>query len=248
MSARPDDGDQPAAEQPPLRRVLMSATTGLLTTVVERFWQDRGYRTARKDRGEHRFVLVRESDGTRTAVVWVDPGATATPAHVERLSRMASSFGATEATLTSGRDYGDDIYLAADEHGVECLAHEQLVTLVDRAGLRGVIREYVATTQTVSEASSTGSEASSSAVADGGAEGTRRFELQPAADHPLPVRGGLVVGGAVLSLLAVWGGAAEVTTQLQSCSGGCLPLWLVSFLPMLVMLAGSFAVVVGLFD
>jgi hypothetical protein len=240
MSETPPTGDDAPRERPPradtsLRRVLATAATPLLTTVVERFWQDRGYRTARTDRNGHRFVLVRDADGEPVHLVWVDPEAVATSGHVERLDRMASSFGDVDATLTSGREYDAAVYTAAEEHGIECLASDQLVTLVERAGLRGLVRDH---------AQSGGG----TAVADGGATAGTTWELQPPADHPVAVRAGLVVGGAVLSLLALWGGAAQVTARLQTCGGDCPLLWGASFLPLLAMLLGSFAVAVGVFD
>jgi hypothetical protein len=240
MSETPPTGDDAAAERPPssgppLRRVLASATTPLLTRVVERFWEDRGYRTARKERGNHQFVLVRERSGEPAHLVWIDPDAMATPRHVERLDRMAASFGDADATLTSGREYDAAVYAAADEYGIECLASDQLVTLVDRAGLRDLVRDHVQSTP-------------ANAVADGGATTRRTVELQPPADHPVTVRAGLVVGGAVFTLLALWGGAAQVTSRLQTCGGDCPLLWGASFLPLLAMLLGSFAVVVGIFD
>lgn len=228
------DGEQPQRADAPLRRVLATADTSLLVAVVERFWEDRGFHTARTRRGGHPFLLVRDPAGEPVHIVWLDPSATATPRHVARLDEMATAFGDAEATLTSGRDYDDAVYLAAEEHGIECLADEQLVTLVTRADLQDVVRSQAASGH--------------SAVADGGATPRSNFELQPPADHPLAIRAGLVVGGAVLALLAVWGGAAEVTARLQACSGGCTLLWGVSFLPLLVMLAGSFAVAVGVFD
>jgi hypothetical protein len=240
MSETPPTGDDAPRERPPraeasLRRVLATAATPLLTAVVERFWQDRGYRTARTDRSGHRFVLVRDTDGEPVHLVWVDPEAAASPGHVERLGRMASSFGDADATLTSGREYDAAVYTAAEEHGIECLASDQLVTLVDRAGLRGLVHD---------QAQSGGG----TAVADGGATASRTRELQPPADHPVAVRTGLVVGGVVLSSLALWGGAAQVTARLQTCGGDCPLLWGASFLPLLAMLLGSFAVAVGVFD
>lgn len=239
MSETPAAGDDASGGRPrtadaPLRRVLATADTSLLAAVVERFWEDRGYRTARTRRGAHQFLLVRDPSGEPAHVVWLDPSAAATPKHVARLGRMAASFGDAEATVTTGRDYGNAVYVAAEEHGVECLADEQLVTLVIRAGLQQVVREQAASRR--------------NAVADGGATQDSTFELQPPADHPLAVRAGLVVAGAVLSLAAVWVGAAEVTGRLQACTTGCSPLWVASFLPLLVMLLGSFAVVVGVFD
>ncbi|WP_136590353.1 hypothetical protein [Salinigranum halophilum] len=231
------DGEQPRSADASLRQLLSTADTTLLAAVVERFWEDRGYRTTRTTRGSHRFVLVRDPAGEPVHVVWLDPTAEATPAHVARLDSMAASFGDAEATLATGRDYDEAVYTAADEHGIECLADEQLVTLVTRAELREVVQAHVASMQ-------------QNAVADGGATGASAsaFELEPPADHPLAVRAGLVLGGTVLSLMAVWGGAAEITARLQACTGGCTLLWGASFLPLLVMLAGSFAVAVGVFD
>jgi hypothetical protein len=241
MSETPPDGDDTRPERPPseavpLRRLLGTADTSLLATVVTQFWQDRGYRTAQTDRGGNRFVLVRDRDGDPVHLVWVDPTARATPEHVGRLARMAASFGDVDATLTSGREYDAAIYTAAEEHGVECLASDQLVTLVDRAGLQGLVRGHARSPKT-----------NANAVADGGAT-TTTVELRPPADHPLGVRAGLVVGGIVLSLLALWGGAAQVTPRLLACGGDCPLLWGVSFLPLLAVLVGSFAVAVGVFD
>lgn len=240
MSETPTDGDDATGERPPvadapLRRLLATADASLLAAVVERFWEDRGFDTARTTRGSHRFLLVRDPAGEPVHIVWLDPTAQATARHVAKLDRMASSFGDADATLTTGRDYGDAVYAAADEYGIECLADEQLVTLVVRADLQEVVRRHAAQTR-------------QNAVADGGATERKAFELHPPADHPLAVRAGLVGGGTVLSLMAVWGGAAEVTARLQACSGGCSLLWVASFVPLLVMLAGSFAVVVGVFD
>jgi hypothetical protein len=232
---RTDGGGGRPSGDAPLRRVLGRADAGLLATVVEQFWTERGYETTRSERGGRRFVLVRDADGDPVHVVWVDPTASASPEDVARLARMASSFGDSDATLTTGRDYDAAVYVAAEEHDVECLADEQLVTLVSRAGLRDVVRSHA----------SGGSRAN--AVADGGATASRT-ELEPPADHPLAVRAGLVGGGAVLSLLAVWGGAATVTAELQSCTGGCTLLWGASFVPLVAMLLGGFAVAVGLFD
>ncbi len=227
-------GERSPAADAPLRRVLAAADDALLATVVERFWEDRGYRTTRTSRGDHRFLLVRDPAGDPVHVVWLDAAARATPKHLARLDRMAASFGDAEATVTTGRDYDSAVYAAAEKHGIECLADEQLVTLVTKSGLQVVVRRH---------ASSRGS-----AVADGGATQPSTFELQPPADHPLAVRAGLVVGGTVLSLMAVWVGAAEVTARLQTCTTGCSPLWLASFLPLFLMLTASFAVVVGVFD
>jgi hypothetical protein len=240
MNETPSTGDDASGDDPhpadvPLRRVLATADVSLLAAVVERFWEDRGYRTSRTKRGDNRFLLVRDPAGDPTHVVWLDPSARATPKHVARLGRMATSFGDAEATVATGRDYDSAVYAAAEEHDVECLADEQLVTLVTEAGLQDVVREHGASPQR-------------NAVADGGATQSSAFELQPPADHPLAVRAGLVVGGTVLSLAAVWVGAAEVTARLQTCTTGCSPLWLASFLPLLVMLLGSFAVAVGVFD
>jgi hypothetical protein len=232
-------GDRPRTADAPLRRVLATADASLLAAVVERFWEDRGYRTTRTRRGTHRFLLVRDRAGDPVHMVWLDPAGAATPKHVERLAGMAASFGDAEATLTTGREYDDAVYAAADEHGIECLADDQLVTLVTKADLGEVVRRHAASARRTDE---------QSAVADGGATQASTFELQPPADHPLAVRAGLVLGGAVLSLVAVWGGAAEVTARLHACSGGCTLLWGASFLPLLLMLAGSFAVVVGVFD
>jgi hypothetical protein len=227
---RPSDG-------PSLRQALAAAPPSLLAALVEQFWEDHGHGTRRTTRNGREFVLVRDADGEPAHFVWIDPGATATPEHVQRLTRMASSFGSEDATLITGRDYGDDVYAAADEHGVECLADGQLVTFVNRAGLRGLVKRHVDDSQT-------------NAVADGGATaGTdRTVELRPPADHPRTVRAGLVVGGALLTLLAVWGGAATVTARLQACTSDCTLLWGASFLPLLAMLVGSFAVAVGIFD
>lgn len=240
MSETPTGGDDATGERSPtadapLRRVLAAADVSLLAAVVERFWEDRGFETARTKRGSHRFLLVRDPAGDPVHLVWLDPTAQATPSHVAKLDRMASSFGDAEATLATGRDYDAAVYRAAEEYGIECLADEQLVTLVVRADLREVVRRHAASTR-------------QNAVADGGATEKQAFELQPPTDHPLAVRAGLVGGGAVLSLMALWGGATEVTARLQACSGGCSFLWVASFLPLLVMLAGSFAVVVGVFD
>ncbi|WP_152042070.1 hypothetical protein [Salinigranum salinum] len=239
MSETLPDGDDTTPERSPsadvpLRRLLATADTSLLATVVTQFWQDRGYRTAQTDRGGNRFVLVRDRDGGPVHLVWVDPMARATPERVGRLARMAASFGDVDATLTSGREYDASIYAAAEEHGVECLASDQLVTLVDRAGLQGLVRGHARSQET-------------NAVADGGAT-TATVELRPPADHPLGVRAGLVVGGTVLSLLALWGGAAQVTSRLLTCGGDCPLLWGASFLPLLAVLVGSFAVAVGVFD
>lgn len=240
MSERPTAGDgtednQPLSASVPLRRVLSAAGPSLLAAVVERFWQDRGHHTERAVRSGHRFLLVRDTAGHPVHLVWLDPAANATPKHVVRLARMADRFGGAEATLTSGRDYEDAVYAAADEYGVECLAAEQLVTFVTRAGLDEVVHSHATT-------------ASTSAVADGGATARAPVELTPPADHPVALRAGLVGGGAALTLLAVWGGAAEVTARLQSCSGECTLLWALSFVPLLLMLVGSFAVAVGVFD
>lgn len=232
-------GDRPRPADAPLRRVLATADTSLLAAVVERFWEDRGYRTTRTTRGSHRFLLVRDPAGDPVHVVWLDPTGGATPKHVARLRRMATSFGDAEATLTTGGEYDDTVYAAAEEHGIECLADDQLVTLVTKAGLGDVVRRHAAA------ARRTGGQ---NAVADGGATQASTFEFQPPADRPLAVRVGLVLGGAVLSLVAVWGGAAEVTARLHACTGGCTLLWGASFLPLLLMMAGSFAVVVGVFD
>jgi hypothetical protein len=233
------DDEQGRATRPAggtsLRQALASAPPSLLAALVEQFWEDRGHRTRRSTRSGRQFVLVSSTDGEAVHVVWVDAGATATPKHVHRLARMAASFGTEDATLITGRDYGDAIYAAADEHGVECLANGQLVTFVKRAGLGGVVRRHVESAQ-------------ANAVADGGAAERTTVELQPPADHPLAVRAGLVVGGAVLTLLATWGGATTVTAQLQACTGDCTLLWGASFLPLIAMLVGSFALVVGLFD
>jgi hypothetical protein len=226
--------ERPPPEDTPLRHVLASAATPLLTAVVERFWQDRGCRTARRTRGRRQFVMVYDADGDPLHLVWVDPEAAATPEHVERLERMAASFGDADATLASGRDYDAAVYTAADTHGVECLAGDQLLTLVERAGLQGVVRGHA--------------ESPASAVADGGAAAGSTVELQPPADHPAAVRAGLVAGGAAFALLALWGGAGSVTPQLRACGGDCPLLWAASFLPLLAALVGSFALVVGLFD
>jgi hypothetical protein len=215
--------------------VLAAADASLLATVVERFWEDRGYRTKRTKRGSQRFLLVRDPAGDPVHVVWLDPAARATPKYLARLARMAASFGDAEATVTTGRDYDSEVYAAAEKHDIECLADEQLVTLVTKSGLQAVVRRHATPSR-------------GSAVADGGATQPSTFELQPPADHPLAVRAGLVVGGTVLSLMAVWAGAAEVTARLQACTTGCSPLWLASFLPLFVMLTASFAVVVGVFD
>jgi hypothetical protein len=234
----PDDEtarDRSVSNRRPLRRVLSTASTALLTAVVERFWEERGCRTRRADRSGKRFVLVRDPADDPAHLVWVDPDATATPAHVERLGHMAASFGDADATLVSGREFEDAVYTAADEHGVECLAAEQLVTLVDRAGLEDVVRSHARS-------------ASPDAVADGGATTDASPELQPPSDHPVTVRAGLIVGGGVLSLMALWGGAARLTTRLQSCGTECPLVWAASFLPLLVVLLGSFALAVGVFD
>ena len=222
---------------PSLRRALASAPPSLLAALVEQFWEDRSHRTRRTTRSGREFVLVRDADGEPVHIVWIDPGATATPEHVRRLTRMAASFGSEDATLITGRDYDDDVYAAADEYGVECLANGQLVTFVNRTGLRGLVKQHVDASQT-------------NAVADGGAAaGTETaVELRPPADHPRAVRAGLIVGGAVLTLLAVWGGAATVTARLQACTGDCTLLWGASFLPLFAMIVGSFAVAIGLFD
>jgi hypothetical protein len=240
MSEIPPHDDDTAREPSPstgpsVRRILVEATTPLLTALVERFWRDRGYRTARTDRAGRRFVLVRDADGDPEHLVWVDPKATAAPAHVERLARMATSFGGVDATLASGREYDASIYTAAEEYGVECLAGDQLVTLVARAGLREFVRGRAQS-------------AAATAVADGGATTARTRELHPPAEHPLALRGGLVLGGTVLAVLALWVGAAQVTARLQTCGGDCPLLWGASVLPLLAMLLGSFAVVVGIFD
>jgi hypothetical protein len=219
----------------PLRRVLSTASAALLTAVVERFWEERGCRTKRTDRSGKRFVLVRDSEGDPVHLVWVDPDATATPAHVERLGHMAASFGDVDATLVSGREFENAVYTAADDHGVECLAAEQLVTLIDRAGLEEVVRSHARSSST-------------DAVADGGATPAASFELQPPSDRPVTVRAGLVVGGGVLSLLALWGGAAQLTARLQGCGGECPLVWAASFLPLLAVFLGSFALAVGVFD
>jgi hypothetical protein len=240
MSETPPDDDDTAPERPPstdapLRQMLATATTSLLTTVVERFWEDRGYHTGRTDRGSHRFVVARDGDGETGHLVWVDPEGQATPKHVARLARMRSSVGADGATLTSGREYDAPVYTAADEHGVECLAGEQLVTLVERAGLQDLVRGHAQSSP-------------DTAVADGGATAASAVELAPAADHPLAVRVGLVAGGAVFTLLALWGGAAQLTARLQTCGGDCPLVWGASFLPLLAVVLGSFAVAVGVFD
>jgi hypothetical protein len=238
MSETPPTDDAERARRPSsgsLRAVLASAPPSLLLALVEQFWDERGHRTTRSTRNGREFVLVRDPDGEPVHLVWVDPAATATPEHVQRLTRMAASFGSDEATIVTGRDYGDEVYAAADEYGVECLADGQLVTFVDRTGLADVVRHHVDDSRT-------------NAVADGGAAGRKRGELQPPADHPLAVRAGLVGGGAVLALLAVWGGAATVTARLQACTADCTLLWGASFLPLAAMLLGSFAVAVGLFD
>lgn len=233
-----DDGDtapeHPPSAAVPLRQLLATATTSLLTAVVEQFWDDRGYRTGRKDRGKHRFVVARDGDGETGHLVWVDPKGRATPKHVERLARMASSVGADGATLTSGREYDPPVYTAADEHGVECLAGEQLVTLVERAGLQNLVRGHAQSNP-------------DTAVADGGATAASAVELEPPADHPLAVRIGLVGGGTVFTLLALWGGA-QLTARLQTCGGDCPLVWGASFLPLLAVMLGSFAVAVGVFD
>jgi hypothetical protein len=234
----PDDDterERPVSGRRPLRRVLSTASTALLTAAVERFWEERGCRTKRVDRGGRRFLLVRGPAGDPAHLVWVNPDATATPADVERLRRMAASFGDVDATLVSGREFADAVYTAADDHGVECLAAEQLVTFVDRADLEGVVRRHA-------RSSSTG------AVADGGATTTPSFELQPPSDHPVAVRAGLIIGGGVLSLMALWGGAAQLTARLQGCGGECPLIWAASFLPLLAVLLGSFALAVGVFD
>lgn len=234
----PDDDterERPVSSRRPLRRVLSAASTALLTAVVERFWEERGCRTKRADRSGKRFVLVRGPAGDPEHLVWVNPDATATPAHLERLAQMAASFGDVDATLISGRELEDAVYTAADEHGVECLAAEQLVTFVARAGLEDVVRSHARSPST-------------DAVADGGATTTASFELQPPSDHPVTVRAGLIVGGGVFSLLALWGGAAQLTTRLQGCGGECPLVWAASFLPVLAVLLGSFALAVGVFD
>lgn len=240
MSEIPSTDDDPGRAKRPssgtsLRRALATAPPSLLAALVEQFWEDHGHRTTRSTRSGRQFVLVRDADGDPVHFVWVDPGATATPKHVQRLTRMAASFGADESTLITGRDYGDAVYAAADEYGVECLANGQLVTFVKRTGLGGVVRRHVESAQ-------------ANAVADGGATEHESVELQPPADHPLVVRAGLVVGGAVLTMLAMWGGATTVTARLQACTADCTLLWGASFLPLLAMLVGSFALAVGVFD
>jgi hypothetical protein len=240
MSETPHtEDDAGRAERPSggasLRKALATAPPSLLAALVERFWEDRDHRTKRTSRNGRQFVLVRDPDGEPAHVVWIDAAATATPKHVQQLARMARSFGSESATLVTGRDYDDDVYLAADEHGIECLADGQLVTFVNRTGLRELVRQRVDSTRT-------------NAVADGGATTTTDFELQPPADHPRVVRAGLVGGGVVLTLLAMWGGAATVTARLQACTADCTLLWGASFLPLVAMLVGSFAVAIGIFD
>ncbi|AUV82657.1 hypothetical protein C2R22_14245 [Salinigranum rubrum] len=135
-------GERPHTADAPLRRVLAAADVSLLAAVVERFWEDRGYRTTRTKRGSQRFLLVRDPAGDPAHIVWLDPDARATPKHIERLDRMAASFGDTEATVTTGRDYDSAVYAAAEKHDIECLADEQLVTLVTKSGLQAVVRRH----------------------------------------------------------------------------------------------------------
>ena len=218
-----------------LRSVLATAPPSLLVELVEAFWKRRGFELSRKAKGEHQFVFVNSTDGEPIHLVLVDSTAAATPKHVGRLASMAESFGSGDATVVTGRDYGNAVYAAADDFDVECLADGQLVTFVKRAGLERMVYQHATNAQ-------------SNAVADGGATPKRTYELRPPADHPLAVRAGLVGGGGVLTLLAMWGGAATVTAELQTCTSGCTLLWGASFLPLLAMLVGSFAVAVGVFD